>query len=104
MIDSVQIRRQGAIDFKSHYEYLCVLQDSVPLQAVKANIRQGALSFNADRIRLADWPPILNTLKINKSLMSVSIKSCHQPGLGESGFGCLKIFGERVIAIFIMWR
>ncbi|XP_077331016.1 centrosomal protein of 78 kDa isoform X2 [Lithobates pipiens] len=84
MIDSVQIRRQGAIDFKSHYEYLCVLQDSVPLQAVKANIRQGALSFNADRIRLADWPPILNTLKINKSLMSVSIKSCHQPGLGES--------------------
>ncbi|CAI9534454.1 unnamed protein product [Staurois parvus] len=84
MIDSVQIRRQGPIDFKSHYEYMCVLQDSIPLQAVKVNLRQDALNFNADRIRLADWPPILNTLKINKSLISVSIKSCHQPGLGES--------------------
>ncbi|XP_072260213.1 centrosomal protein of 78 kDa [Pyxicephalus adspersus] len=84
MIDSVQIRRQGATDFRSHYEYMCVLQDSVPLQAVKANLRRDILSFNADRIRLSDWPPILNTLKINKSLISVSIKSCHQPGLGES--------------------
>ncbi|XP_068092836.1 centrosomal protein of 78 kDa isoform X2 [Hyperolius riggenbachi] len=84
MIDSVQIRRQGAVDFKSYYEYLCVLQDSVPLQAVMANLRRDALGFNADRIRLADWRPILNTLKINKSLTSVSIKSCHQPGLGES--------------------
>ncbi|KAM9330713.1 centrosomal protein of 78 kDa-like [Gastrophryne carolinensis] len=87
MIDSVRIRRQGAVDFKSHYEYLCVLQDSVPLQGVKANLHHDALNFNADRIRLADWPPILNTLKINKSLISVSIKSSHQPGLGESGQG-----------------
>ncbi|XP_053558451.1 centrosomal protein of 78 kDa [Bombina bombina] len=84
MIDSVRLRRQGAMDFRSHYEYLCVLQDSVPLAAVKASVRQGILSFNADRIKLSDWPPIINTLKINKSLTSVSIKSCHQPGLGES--------------------
>ncbi|XP_040272985.1 centrosomal protein of 78 kDa isoform X1 [Bufo bufo] len=84
MIDSVKIRRQGAMDFRSHYDYLCVLQDSVPLQAVKANLRQGSLSFNADKVKLSDWPPILNTLKINKSLTCVAIKSCHQPGLGES--------------------
>ncbi|KAM4706975.1 centrosomal protein of 78 kDa-like [Discoglossus pictus] len=85
MIDSVQVRRQGSMDFRSHYEYLCVLQDSVPLPVVKANLRQGALSFNADRIKLSDWPPILNSLKINKSLTAVSIRSSHQPGLGESG-------------------
>ncbi|XP_066460239.1 centrosomal protein of 78 kDa [Eleutherodactylus coqui] len=85
MVDSVRIRRQGAVDFRSHYEYLCVLQDSVPLQAVEANLRREALSFSADRVKLSDWPPILNTLKINKSLTCVSIRSCHQPGLGESG-------------------
>ncbi|XP_056379585.1 centrosomal protein of 78 kDa [Hyla sarda] len=84
MIDSVRIRRQGAMDFRSHYDYLCVLQDSVPLQAVKTNLQRGTLSFNADRVKLSDWPPILNTLKINKSLTCVAIKSCHQPGLGES--------------------
>ncbi|XP_063769901.1 centrosomal protein of 78 kDa [Pseudophryne corroboree] len=84
MIDSVRIRRQGAMDFRSHYDYLCLLQDSVPLQAVKADLRQGALCFNADRIKLSDWPPILNTLKINKNLTRVSIKSCHQSGLGET--------------------
>ncbi|KAM3940377.1 centrosomal protein of 78 kDa [Leptodactylus fuscus] len=84
MIDSVRIRRQGAMDFRSHYDYLCVLQDSVPLQIVKTDLQRGVLSFNADRVKLSDWPPILNTLKINKSLTSVAIKSCHQPGLGES--------------------
>ncbi|KAG8595833.1 hypothetical protein GDO81_001650 [Engystomops pustulosus] len=84
MIDSVRIRQQGAMDFRSHYDYLCVLQDSVPLQAIKANLRQGTLSFNSDRVKLSDWPPILNTLKINKSLTCVVIKSCYQPGLGES--------------------
>ncbi|OCU01134.1 centrosomal protein of 78 kDa [Xenopus laevis] len=85
MIDSVRIRHQGSMDFLSHYEYLCALQDSVPMPAVKANLRHGSLSFNADRIKLSDWLPILNSLKINKSLLNVSIKSCHQPGLGESG-------------------
>ncbi|XP_073526934.1 centrosomal protein of 78 kDa isoform X2 [Phyllobates terribilis] len=84
MIDSVRIRLHGAMDFRSHYDYLCVLQDSVPLQAIKANLRRGALSFNADRVKSSDWPPILNTLKINKSLTCVAIKSCHQPGLGET--------------------
>ncbi|XP_073399908.1 centrosomal protein of 78 kDa isoform X2 [Dendrobates tinctorius] len=84
MIDSVRIRLHGAMDFRSHYDYLCVLQDSVPLQAIKANLRQGALSFNADRVKVSDWTPILNTLKINKSLTCVAIKSCHQPGLGET--------------------
>ncbi|NP_001090753.1 centrosomal protein of 78 kDa [Xenopus tropicalis] len=97
MIDSVRIRHQGSMDFLSHYEYLCALQDSVPIPAVKANIRHGSLSFNADRIKLSDWLPILNSLKINKSLLNVSIKSCHQPGLGEFGAEKYGIYFKRRI-------
>ncbi|KAM8960574.1 centrosomal protein of 78 kDa [Pelodytes ibericus] len=85
MIDSVRIRREGALDFQSHYENLCALQDSVPVPALKDCFKQDTLSFNADCIKASDWPPILNTLKINKNLTSISIKSCHQSGLGESG-------------------
>ncbi|XP_029472392.1 centrosomal protein of 78 kDa isoform X2 [Rhinatrema bivittatum] len=84
MIDSVRIRRQGALDFESHYEYLCILQDTIPLHAVKANLRHGILDINADRLKLADWAPLLNTLKINKNLTSVVISSCSQLGLGDS--------------------
>ncbi|KAJ1206593.1 hypothetical protein NDU88_001996 [Pleurodeles waltl] len=85
MIDSVQIRRQGAFDFQAHYEYLCVLQDSVPLPAVKANLRHGILDVNGDRIKLADWKPILDTLRINKNLNSIAIRSFLQPGPVEPG-------------------
>lgn len=85
MIDSVQIRRQGAFDFQAHYEYLCVLQDSVPLPAVKANLRHGILDINGDRIKLADWKPILDTLRINKNLNSIAIRSFIQPGPVEPG-------------------
>ncbi|XP_069482002.1 centrosomal protein of 78 kDa [Ambystoma mexicanum] len=85
MIDSVQIRRQGAFDFQAHYEYRCLLQDSVPLPAVKANLHHGILDINADRIKLTDWTPILDTLRINKNLNSVVIRSFLPPGPGESG-------------------
>ncbi|XP_078531982.1 centrosomal protein of 78 kDa isoform X2 [Lissotriton helveticus] len=85
MIDSVQIRRQGAFDFQAHYEYLCVLQDSVPLPAVKANLRHGILDINGDRVKLADWKPILDTLRINKNLNSIAIRSFLQPGPVEPG-------------------
>ncbi|XP_053322899.1 centrosomal protein of 78 kDa isoform X2 [Spea bombifrons] len=85
MINSVRVRHQGPMDFQSHYEYLCALQDSVPVPAIRSSFGQDVLSFNADRIKVSDWPPILNTLKVNKSLTSVSIKSCHQPGYEDSG-------------------
>lgn len=85
MIDSVKLRRDSAADFFSHYEYLCALQDSVPLPAVRACLREGVLDFNADRLRLVDWTPLLRTLKINKDLPLVSIKSFFQPWLGETG-------------------
>lgn len=84
MIDSVKLRRDCAVDFFSHYEYLCALQDSVPLPAVRACLRDGVLDFNADRLRAVDWAPLLSTLRVNRDLPLVAIKSSFQPWLGET--------------------
>ncbi|KAL0979685.1 hypothetical protein UPYG_G00188230 [Umbra pygmaea] len=81
MLDSVQIRRRGAQDFEAYYDYACAIQDSVPLPTVKANLSQGMLAFNGDRIRLTDWTPILSSLTINKQLQHVAVSSCYQSGL-----------------------
>ncbi|XP_069330197.1 centrosomal protein of 78 kDa isoform X2 [Eulemur rufifrons] len=99
MIDSVKLRRDSAADFFSHYEYLCALQDSVPLPAVRACLREGVLDFNADRLRVVDWAPLLSTLKINKDLPLISIKSFFQPWLGETGSDTNKVCRSRVPAI-----
>ncbi|XP_028625934.1 centrosomal protein of 78 kDa isoform X2 [Grammomys surdaster] len=84
MIDSVKLRRDCAADFFSHYEYLCALQDSVPLPAVRACLRDGVLDFNADRLRAVDWAPLLSSLRVNRDLPLVAIKSSFQPWLGET--------------------
>ncbi|XP_020324562.1 centrosomal protein of 78 kDa isoform X2 [Oncorhynchus kisutch] len=81
MLDTVQIRRRGAQDFEAYYDYACTMQDSVPLPAVKANLSQGMLDFNGDRLKLTDWTPILNSLTINKQLQHVAVRSCYQSGL-----------------------
>ncbi|XP_041756420.2 centrosomal protein of 78 kDa isoform X3 [Coregonus clupeaformis] len=81
MLDTVQIRRRGAQDFEAYYDNACAMQDSVPLPAVKANLSQGMLDFNGDRLKLTDWTPILNTLTINKQLQHVAVRSCYQIGL-----------------------
>ena len=57
----------------------------MPVPAVRASLREGVLDFNADRLRLADWAPLLSTLKNNKDLPLVCIKSFFQPWLGETG-------------------
>ncbi|XP_057414196.1 uncharacterized protein LOC130709381 isoform X2 [Balaenoptera acutorostrata] len=59
---SVKLRRDSAADFFWHCEDLCALQDSVPLPAVRASLREGLLDFNADRLRGVDWAPPLRTL------------------------------------------
>ncbi|XP_016013144.2 centrosomal protein of 78 kDa isoform X3 [Rousettus aegyptiacus] len=99
MIDSAKMRRDCAADFYSHYEYLCALQDSVPLPAVRSCLREGVLDFNADRLRSVDWAPLLGTLKINKDLPLVSIKSFFQPWLAETGSDRSKVCRSRVPAI-----
>lgn len=99
MIDSVKLRRDSAADFFSHYEYLCALQDSVPLPAVRACLREGVLDFNADRLRLVDWAPLLSTLRANKDLPLISIKSFFQPWLADIGSDRSKVCRSRVPAI-----
>ncbi|XP_048844543.1 centrosomal protein of 78 kDa isoform X2 [Brienomyrus brachyistius] len=79
MLDAVQIRRRGVLDFEACYDSACALQDTVPVPAVKANLGQGVLDFCGDRLKLVDWPPILQSLAINKHLHHVAIKSCYQP-------------------------
>lgn len=82
MLDTVQIQCRDAQDFEAYYDYVCAMQDSAPLPAVKANLSQGMLDFNGDRLKLTDWTPILNSLTINKQLQHVAVRSCYQSGLG----------------------
>ncbi|NXG39155.1 CEP78 protein, partial [Dromaius novaehollandiae] len=97
MIDSVKVRRQCMLDFYSHYEHLCAVQGSVPLKAVKANLNEGALDITVDRIKAADWAPLLNAIRHNKTLTSIAIRSFHQQGLGESGVERYKTYFRRRI-------
>ncbi|NWS59906.1 CEP78 protein, partial [Chunga burmeisteri] len=97
MIESVKIRRQCMLDFYSHYEHLCALQGSVPLKAVKANLAQSALDLTVDRIKAADWAPLLNAIRHNKTLTSIGIRSFHQQGLEESGIERHKTYFRRRI-------
>ncbi|XP_009707668.1 PREDICTED: centrosomal protein of 78 kDa [Cariama cristata] len=97
MIESVKIRRQCMLDFYSHYEHLCALQGSVPLKAVKANLSQSALDLTVDRIKGADWAPLLNAIRHNKTLTSIGIRSFHQQGLEESGVERHKTYFRRRI-------
>ncbi|XP_029915245.1 centrosomal protein of 78 kDa [Myripristis murdjan] len=80
--DNAQIRRRGAQDFMAYYEYVCARQDSVPLPAVKMNLPKGMLNFSGDRVKLTDWPPILNSISINKHLHHIAISSSYQASLG----------------------
>ncbi|XP_052556729.1 centrosomal protein of 78 kDa isoform X1 [Tympanuchus pallidicinctus] len=97
MIDSVQVRRQCMLDFYSHYEHLCAVQGSVPLKAVKVNLTQGTLDLTVDSIKAADWTPLLDAIRHDKSLTSVGIRSFHQQGLGESGVERYKTYFRRRI-------
>ncbi|XP_062455393.1 centrosomal protein of 78 kDa [Rhea pennata] len=97
MIDSVKVRRQCMLDFYSHYEHLCAVQGSVPLKAVKANLNEGALDLTVDRIKAAEWAPLLSAIRHNKTLTSIAIRSFHQQGLGESGVERYKTYFRRRI-------
>ncbi|XP_039217087.1 centrosomal protein of 78 kDa isoform X2 [Crotalus tigris] len=85
MIDSVKVRRQCSMDFYAHYEQLCALEGCAPLTSVKAKKLYNILDINADRIKAADWIPLLRAVRHNKTLTSISIKSCHHQGPGDSG-------------------
>ncbi|TKC34870.1 hypothetical protein EI555_015372, partial [Monodon monoceros] len=82
---SVKLRRDSAANFW-RCEDLCALQDSVPLPAVRASVRESLLDFNADSLRGVDWAPLLST-------------SFFQPRLGETGSDRNKVYRSRVPAI-----
>ncbi|XP_042276662.1 centrosomal protein of 78 kDa [Thunnus maccoyii] len=81
--DSAQMRRRGAHDFMACYDFACARQESVPLPAVKMNLDKEMLDFNGDRVKLTDWPPILNSISINKHLHHIAISSTYQASLGS---------------------
>lgn len=83
--DSAQIRRQGAHDFMAYYDLACARQESVPAPAVKMNLGKGILDFNGDRLKLTDWPPVFNSIAINKHLHHIAISSTYQVGSGDAG-------------------
>ncbi|NWJ11178.1 CEP78 protein, partial [Crypturellus undulatus] len=97
MIDSVKVRRQCMQDFYSHYEHLCALQGSVPLKAVRDHLSEGALDLTVDRIKAADWAPLLHAIRHDKTLTSIAIRSFHQQGLGESGVERYKTYFRKRI-------
>ncbi|KAK5909705.1 hypothetical protein CesoFtcFv8_003612 [Champsocephalus esox] len=47
------------------------------------NLGKGILDFNGDRVRLTDWPPILNSICINKHLHYIAISSTYQASLAS---------------------
>ncbi|KAF3851264.1 hypothetical protein F7725_013036 [Dissostichus mawsoni] len=81
--DSAHIRGRGGQDFFAYYDSACARQESVPLPAVKMNLGKGMLDFNGDRVRLTDWPPILNSICINKHLHHIAISSTYQASLAS---------------------
>lgn len=85
--DSAQIRRRGAQDFMSYYEFACARQESVPQPAVTMNLDKGILDFNGDRVKLEDWQPIFNSISINKHLHHIAISSTYQTSLGSGEAG-----------------
>uniref|UniRef100_G1QRP7 Centrosomal protein of 78 kDa n=1 Tax=Nomascus leucogenys TaxID=61853 RepID=G1QRP7_NOMLE len=92
MIDSVKLRRDSAADFFSHYEYLCALQDSVPLPAVRFLSPGGCAEFQRRT-------PSRDGLSASAELPLISIKSFFQPWLGDTGSDINKFCRSRVPAI-----
>lgn len=85
MIETVRQRQKNSTDFASCYDNLCALQNSCPLGSITANLDELTIDCNADRIRHSDWTPILNALKINKTLKFVAFRSCWQQTLYPDG-------------------
>jgi len=71
-------------DFDGCYEQLCCLQSTMPLQFVKVHLKEGVLDINGDKVRMIDWAPILDSIKINKSLRFIAIRSFFQIPNGSS--------------------
>ncbi|KAM9810582.1 centrosomal protein of 78 kDa [Neosynchiropus ocellatus] len=81
--DNIQIRRHGSQDFSAYYDFICAREECYPLPSVKMNLDRGMLDLNGDRVKLSDWPPILDSISINKHLHHIAISSTNTPYLGS---------------------
>ncbi|VEL17733.1 unnamed protein product [Protopolystoma xenopodis] len=74
----VSERQLGANDFKSYYQHLCLLNSLVPLQIIERFLDIDFLNIDGDyvkKLRSVEWGPILDSIKINKSLKCIRITS-----------------------------
>lgn len=74
-MENAKARQKIKDNFKDFYEQLCALQNTCPLASVTANLQEGFIDCNADRIRLPDWNPLLDAFKCNNSLKFVALRS-----------------------------
>ena len=74
-LDTVQIQCRDAQDFKACYDDVCAMQDSAPLPAVKANLSQGMLDFNEDRLKLTNLWLSINSYTISQSAAATKTDS-----------------------------
>ena len=75
---STQKISQYSANFWENYEHLCALQNLMPLQSLKAclSVDGGAnLNLNVDKLKSADWEPLLNTMRVNKNLKLIQFHS-----------------------------
>ena len=69
---------QYSANFWENYEHLCALQSVMPLQNLKPALSADSgiyLQLNGDKLKSADWDPLLNTVRVNRSLNLISIYS-----------------------------
>lgn len=61
------------------YEILCRRKHVSPLATIQAHLREDVLKFCCDRVNLEDWPPILNSLAADRSLLGIDVYSRYRP-------------------------
>ncbi|XP_017875297.1 uncharacterized protein LOC108622129 [Ceratina calcarata] len=64
-------------NFASCYMELCKQQRLRPLPVICVTLPH-SLDFTTDRVKMDDWGPILNSLSLDRSLRSISVRSRYQ--------------------------
>ncbi|KAK2584595.1 hypothetical protein KPH14_006953 [Odynerus spinipes] len=64
-------------DFTACYMELCKKHHLRPLPVICVTLPH-SLDFTTDRVKMEDWKPILNSLSLDRSLRSISIRSRYQ--------------------------
>ncbi|CAH8558113.1 unnamed protein product [Schistosoma turkestanicum] len=80
MIPTVKERQAGSYDFKKYYEDLCALRSCAPLSAITNHVSNGFLDICADRIKIQDWDPVIDAIKVNKNLNFIAVRNFSNSG------------------------